>query len=248
MEALKKNKSIFVWLGLCADHGQTNNRKRSIQRVVKVLPFTIMTLTFWASVGHVIKFFRSDLQSALHATFVAAAIFSLKVPLIKILFLSLDLSPVFADIQNFCDRNPSTFFEQAEKSSRKFTKILVVYFVPYFFISNICVSIVPLLLVFAKKGHVDEDDLIVQYQLLLPWHQDTQLGWIFASIYSNLAATTYFFVNSAVLSFFIGITLYFQAFHQHFECLLKQINQHRNAVHSRNTLCQAIHFEIFVKK
>lgn len=207
-----------------------------------------MTLTFWASVGHVVQSVRTDLQSALHATFVAGAIFSLKVPLIKILILRHDFSPILSDIQKSCDQNPSGFYEKAEKLSREFTKIFVVYFVPYFFISNIGASIVPLLFVYAEKGHINEEDLVLQYQLLLPWNQRTYVGYFFGSAYSNTAATTYFFVNSSVLSFFIGITLYFEAFYRYFDYILKKINDQRNNAYTKNVLCQAIRYEITVKE
>lgn len=163
MKVLEKNKDIFIRLGFVWTENPNDGRKR--RNILGIVFIVNMTSTFLSNVAYII-FAREDLQSALHALFGASALFSLLIPLIVILIVSRDFSPLFDGFQTFCDRNPSIFFENAEKLSQKFTQILVFYFIPYFCVSNICAFLFPPLISYAKDGFIDADNLVLQYKFL----------------------------------------------------------------------------------
>lgn len=61
----------------------------------------------------------------------------------------------------------------------------------------------------------------------LPWNQHTLFGWFSELIFSACTGSTFIIVNSAVLSFFIGIYLYHRAYYQCICALLDRLNDTR---------------------
>lgn len=206
-----------------------------------------MELTFLASMGHVFKFATTDLENALYAAFPASALFNMKVPFILMLLLRYDLTPVFQDIQECYNQTSSIFFEKADELSQKITKYFVIYFVLYYGISTFVSSAVPVMSLYIREGGVSPENLIVPYQFVLPWNQDTVELWFLTTIFGIVTAMNYFFVNSSILSFFIGITLYFRAFYQNFVTQIEEIDR-SNKIQSTNLLGKAVEYHNFVKK
>lgn len=84
--------------------------------------------------------------------------------------------------------------------------------------------------------------------------------------YFAFGAVTYFALNSVISSFFVGISLYFNAFYKHFVVLVKEIDsppieiknlddsptrsvtQHKKKSHAQQMLNEIIQFHIIVKE
>lgn len=58
----------------------------------------------------------------------------------------------------------------------------------------------------------------------MPWNQHTLYGWIVELLYSAGGGSAYIIINSALLSFFIGIYLYLRAYYQCICALLDKLN------------------------
>lgn len=83
--------------------------------------------------------------------------------------------------------------------------------------------------------------------------------------YCGLAFSNYLFTISTILSFFIGISLYFDGFYKHFKVLVTQIDkpieikdlnsplppaviQHKKEIQAKRILCEMIQLHIFAKE
>lgn len=87
----------------------------------------------------------------------------------------------------------------------------------------------------------------------VPWNQQSIHGWITSSSYTMIVGTGLFFLKSAFLSFYIGISLYFEAFSTIFQSKImaaydKDKSNGKGYEEIRRTFCEAIEFHIFIKK
>lgn len=75
--------------------------------------------------------------------------------------------------------------------------------------------------------------------------------------YSMIGVSTYFVIDAMIVSFFIGISLYFHAFYKHFAVLVREIDNppaesdslgHKKEIHAKRILREAIQLHIFEKE
>lgn len=175
-------------MGLSSVEDPEHSGERKTNIFWGVASFTSLFFTFVPAILFVSKYVTIDLESALYAAFPgkkllsdwvgfaqnsqnfhnfpAAALFSLKIPLIMMLLSGCDLSTVFRKIQDFYNQKPSVFFEKADESSQKFTRCIVIYFVTYYCVSSTVMAGMPVLIEYLTSGSVDPKGLIVPYNFM----------------------------------------------------------------------------------
>lgn len=88
-----------------------------------------------------------------------------------------------------------------------------------------------------------------------PWDQrQFNPGYIASTFYTMAAAGSFVYVNSTLLAFFIGVTLFFQAFSRHFRKIVKRCNSKSQSkcnadfvLKAKQSLSEAVDFHIEVK-
>lgn len=117
-----------------------------------------------------------------------------------------------------------------------------------YFVCSICNGLIIILYCYLVDGYMNPDHLFIPYKYSVPWNQKTFLGWATSSTYSMTAAGFFVFVNSIFISFFMGVTYFFQAFCITFRILINKANFTKVHANIKKSLCDAILFHRFSKK
>lgn len=82
----------------------------------------------------------------------------------------------------------------------------------------------------------------------MPWNQTTPFGYVWGSLFSITAGTSYFIINGAVLLIFVSICLHHQAFYEMFLHSINEFERLKNKQNGKQQLCKVIDFHTTTKR
>lgn len=104
-------------------------------------------------------------------------------------------------------------------------------------------------------GHFWIEYKIFNNDFSLPWNQQTFFGWALEQSACLLATTVYFLITSALLSLFIAICEFHEAFYKYLQHLVTSIDQQLGdlqpkmiKLRSKQILCETIRFHVSAKE
>ncbi|XP_055305901.1 odorant receptor 22c-like [Sitodiplosis mosellana] len=167
-------------------------------------------------------------------------------------FLRHQIIVIFDKLSEIYDsyQNDDTFHSvvRVNEQSEWLWKMYFIFVLGGFVVNSLLLVLISILYCWFVNGYLDVTSFHRTYKTVLPWDQETLMGFGFATCFDLFGADSYFISNGSLLLLFISMCLHHEAFLKRFQQEMSKFDHTLENTKHRDILCKLVRFHIITKE